>query len=94
MESIKEKDRLKAYSEGLGKILCQCMNLGNAIGQGSGIGGDDTSNRDVSTCGCDNVVLEKRHGLRGFFGKAEVEEKEAKLNLPSGPMKVAHTPVK
>ena len=34
VDSIKGREKLIAYSDGSGRKLCQCLNLGNTIGQG------------------------------------------------------------
>ena len=36
VEGVRDRRKLVAYSDGSGRKLCQCLNLGNMIGQGDG----------------------------------------------------------
>ena len=71
VEGVRDRRKLVAYSDGSGRKLCQCLNLGNTIGQGVGEQGIELNNKVVVTCGCDRTVFEKRYGIGGYFGKGE-----------------------
>ena len=81
MEGVRGRRKLVAYSDGSGRKLCQCLNLGNTIGQGVGVEGMEKSNKVVSTCGCDSMLLEKKIGIGGYFGKGYEDGDLAKLNF-------------
>merc|ERR1712215_599650 len=81
VEGVRGKRKLVAYSDGSGRILCQCINLGNTIGQGGGGQMGDVSNKVVVTCGCGRIKMEKRFGIGGFFGKRNEDGSLAELNF-------------
>ena len=74
VQSVVGERKLSAFSDGLGRTLCQCMSSGNTIGGGSvseGIGGK-ISNFVVSTCACGGDVYWRRNlGLRVVSRKYE-----------------------
>merc|ERR1711867_110591 len=80
-EGVRGKRKLVAYSDGSGRILCQCINLGNTIGQGGGGQMGEVSNKVVVTCGCGRIRMEKRFGIGGFFGKRNEDGNLAELNF-------------
>ena len=81
MEGVRGRRKLVAYSDGSGRKLCQCVNLGNTIRQGVGEQIGELTNRVVVTCGCDRIKMEKRFGIGGFFGKRNEDGNLAELNF-------------
>ena len=81
VEEVRGRRKLIAYSDGSGRNLCQCINLGNTIGQGDGGQRVEVSNKVVVTCGCGRVKMEKRFGIGGFFGKRNEDGNLAELNF-------------
>ena len=81
VEGVRGRRKLVAYSDVSGRKLCQCLNLGNTIGQGVGVEEMEKCNKVVLTCGCDSMLLEKRFGIGGYFGNGNEEGDLAKLNF-------------
>ena len=44
----------------------------------------------VATCGCDRMMLEKRFGIGGYFGKGNEDVDLAKLNFAIRSNQIGH----